>query len=470
MLRCALVGLPMALAGCSAMDTDLSPAADDGQPRFTIGVVARDEAAATRGPANPVGTEVGSAGEYIHNLCVLIVDADGLVAWKSNADELQYDTQAQNGNLRSWRSELITDLAPGKYTVYAFANINSYFDALWSSLTGIGLGVNIHEIEVDGEPFNIDDLALQDPAGKIDFSQKYFIPMSARQDVTITPATTSVSIGLDRLVSKVRITISGASGAKVTALSFGGYADVVYLFSTGGTYNDTFGGSKEVALPEGGLQLSGTATQAPEFYVNSNDANIVQGYEVNLTTDEKNGITYTAFTQLSQLPRNSIFPLLLQLNDFALQFSARCWLSPIGAPPTEVAIEPLNDVTYSLRIPEGSQFEIDLQNISAGTTGATGISCTWSFDADAVPGIAFEDYQPGSTVVKGHVTASAGRTFPLTCEASWVIDNTVYRRTYTIIIETDDIFTFDFDTSSNAAQNRFGLLWLNTEMLNMSRH
>ena len=60
----------------------------------------------------------------------------------------------------------------------------------------------------------------------------------------------------------------------------------------------------------------------------------------------------------------------------------------------------------------------------------------------------------------------------LTCDAKWTVDETTYHRTYTVTLNVSmDITDAEFITSgTNAAGNRFGLLWLNTEMLNMSRH
>lgn len=465
-LHSALVGLPMLLAGCSAMDTDLP--ADEGMARLTIGITARDEGDLnTRAAANPVGQQEGRAGEYISRLYVFIVDQSGKLVWKSLAPELVTDVQAMNGNVRSWTSGIV-EIPSGTYTVYAFANLDSYYSTFWASLTGWEVGTTISQLP-DGVT-SIDDIVLtDDPASKIDLKD-YFIPMSAKENVTVTPATTSISIGLDRLVSKVTINVLGTPGTTINGIIFGGYADRIGLFEDtqvdGVQYNASTTNSASFGLAEG---ADVSAAAGPYFYVNSS-ALCNEGYNVTLTTDEMGGTTYQATTKLSELPRNSVFPLILQLDNFALDFTARCWLSPIGAEPTPVIVRLESEDTYSLRLPESSQFELTLNGVNTNNTGATNVSCTWSFDKNTVSGLDFEGYQPGSsTVVKGHVTASAGQEFPLTCEASWTIDGTQYHRTYTVNVITDDIFNFDFDTSSNAAQNRFGLLWLNTEMLNMSR-
>lgn len=465
-LHSALVGLPMLLAGCSAMDTDLP--VDDGMARLTIGITARDEGDLnTRAAANPVGQQEGRAGEYISRLYVFIVDQSGKLVWKSLAPELEHDVQAMTGNVRSWTSGIV-EIPSGTYTVYAFANLDSYYSTFWASLTGWQVGTTISQLP-DGVT-SIDDIVLtDDPAAKIDL-KNYFIPMSAKENVTVTPATTSISIGLDRLVSKVTINVLGTPGTTINGITFGGYADRIGLFEDtqvdGVQYTASATNSTSFVLDD---YADESAAAGPHFYVNSS-ALRDEGYNVTLTTDEMGGTTYQATTKLSELPRNSVFPLILQLDDFALDFTARCWLSPIGAEPTPVIVTLESQDTYSLKLPEGSQFELTLYGINTDNTDATNVSCTWDFDENTVKGLAFENYQPGSTVVKGHVTASAGREFPLTCDAQWTLNDTQYHRTYTVNVITDDIFKFDFDTSSNAAGNRFGLLWLNTEMLNMSRH
>ena len=52
-----------------------------------------------------------------------------------------------------------------------------------------------------------------------------------------------------------------------------------------------------------------------------------------LTTNEHSGTTYEAVTSRNELPRNSIFPLTLLLNQYGLELTAQCWVSPIGHVP-----------------------------------------------------------------------------------------------------------------------------------------
>lgn len=444
------------LASCS-FDDDIDQGGD-GTATLQLSITAREE-----GDLNTRADEVGTNGEYMHNLCVLIVGGNNVVTKKllpNTDDEFAGNTAAQQGNLKSWVSDPFT-LPEGTYTVYAFANIDTYYDNLWGSLTGLQSGASLTTLNVD-----IDNIVLEDPAAKLNFAEGKFIPMSAKQQVVVTAATKSISIGLDRLVSKIRMSISGKAGAKVTALSFGGYADKITLFSDKTLEGATYTTTKIITVPgDGTLKADGTGTTGtlviPDFYVNSSPAD--HKFNVSVTTDEMNGITYEATTARGELPRNSIFPLTLQLNDYGLDLAAQCWVSPIGSLPVEVSVGFTQD-TYEITVPEGCQFEFTVNGINGATAGVTDLSCTWNMP-DGVSGIAFDGETTGVTTVKGHVTASAGKTFDLSLLVTWKDNGATYNRTYTVKVFTDDITNFPFKSKTRTPE--FGLDYLRHEMLNM---
>lgn len=444
------------LASCS-FDDDIDQGGD-GTATLQLSITAREE-----GDLNTRADEVGTNGEYMHNLCVLIVDGTNVVTKKllpNTDDEFAGNTAAQQGNLKSWVSDPFT-LPEGTYTVYAFANIDTYYDNLWGSLTGLQSGASLTTLNVD-----IDNIVLDDPAAKLNFAEGKFIPMSAKQQVVVTAATKSISIGLDRLVSKIRMSISGKANTKVTALSFGGYADKITLFSEKPLEGEAYTTTKNITVPgDGTLKADGTGTTGtlviPDFYVNSSPAD--HKFNVSVTTDEMNGITYEATTARGELPRNSIFPLTLQLNDYGLDLAAQCWVSPIGSLPVEVSVGFTQD-TYEITVPEGCQFEFTVNGINGATAGVTDLSCTWNMP-DGVSGIAFDGETTGVTTVKGHVTASAGKTFDLSLLVTWQDNGATYNRTYTVKVVTDDITNFPF--KSKTRKPEFGLDYLRHEMLNM---
>lgn len=444
------------LASCS-FDDDIDTGGD-GTATLQLSITAREE-----GDLNTRADEVGTNGEYMHNLCVLIVDGNKVVTKKllpNTDDEFVGNTAAQQGNLKSWVSDPFT-LPEGTYTVYAFANIDTYYDNLWGSLTGLQSGTSLTTLNVD-----IDNIVLDDPAAKLNFAEGKFIPMSAKQQVVVTAATKSISIGLDRLVSKIRMSISGKASTKVTALSFGGYADKITLFSDKTLEGATYTTTKTITVPEGGWSLDNDGKLTiPDFYVNSSPDG--HPFNVSVTTDEMNGITYEATTARDELPRNSIFPLTLQLNDYGLDLEAQCWVSPIGSLPVEVTVGFTQD-TYEITVPEGCQFAFTVKgiNINGGnTSNITNLTGTWNMP-DGVSGIAFDGETTGVTTVKGHVTASAGKTFDLSLLVTWKDNGTTYNRTYTVKLTTADLTNYPLYIKQTRTPE-FGLDYLRHEMLNM---
>lgn len=446
------------LASCS-FDDDIDQGDDNAPAMLQLSITAREE-----GDLNTrEGTEVGQNSEYMHNLLVLFIQNGKVV--KKFLPDLRYDEAAKVGNLKTWESEKFT-LAPGTYTVYAFANIDTYYDEHWGSLTGLEENAQIP----DG--VDIDNIVLEDnPASKLDFVT-YFIPMSAKEDVTVTSDTRKVSIGLDRLVSKIRMSITGKPDTKVTALSFGGYADKITLFSDKTLEGETYTTTKTITVPGDGTlkaDVSGTTgtLAIPDFYVNSSPDG--HPFTVNIKTVETTGIIHdaTAITQRNVLPRNSIFPLTLQLNDYGLDLEAQCWVSPIGSLPVEVTVGFTPD-TYEITVPEGCQFAFTVKgiNINGGNTSyITNLTGTWNMP-DGVSGIAFDGATTGVTTVKGHVTASVGKTVNLSLLVTWQDNGATYNRTYTVKLTTADLTNYPF-YSKQTRTPEFGLDYLRHEMLNM---
>ncbi len=409
------------------------------------------------------GTEVGTEGEYMHNLCVLIVDNNNTVVKKLLPEELTTNTAAIEGNLKSWISDRF-ELATGTYTVYAFANIDTYYDGIWGSLTGLQEDESLTGLKVE-------NIILDNPAEKLDFATGYFIPMSAKKTVEVTEATTGISIGLDRLVSKIRMKVNGRLNTTVKSLIFGGYADKIALFADSPLSGENYDIVRTVTLPGNGMLTStdaGATTGSltiPDFYVNSSPAG--HPFKVTVETDELLGVTYNATTQRAELPRNSIYPLTLQLNDYGLDLAAQCWVSPIGSLPVEVNITGF-DKTYQVTVPEGCQFKFTVNGVKTDnipSTTATDVNCTWNI-AGGVTGIAFEGATTNVQSIKGHVTASAGKTMDLKLLVTWIDNGARYDRTYTIRVVTDDITKFT-PVTRNSGSAEFTLDYLKREMLNM---
>lgn len=433
-----LLAVPAALSGCQIDDE--GPCADcaQGAAQLQVRLTTQQEASVRQTEQ----TEEGRDHEFISTLTVFIVDADGFVAHKIQP-ELDDNTLASGGNLRSYLSEPFT-LVAGSYTVYAFANIDTEYLPEWNKISNLRVGA----------PFPATDVAgwvLKDPATKLrkeNFTTGRFIPMSARQDITVTSATRSLSIGLDRLVSKVRISIDPQKvGAKSVTLS--GCADGVSLLP-GSTAQE--GVAYDASVTRNFAEAKNGVL--PDFYVNATEQ-AGHPYTVRLTTNEHSGTTYEAVTSRSELPRNSIFPLTLQLNQYGLKLEAQCWVSPIGHVPVPVKVS-LDPDTYEVKVPEGCQFAFTVNSVQTSDGAVVAApSSKWTIQSSTIPGIAFDGATTGVPTVQGHISATVGQTYDLGAEVSWTDGEKTYRRFYTVRLTVGDITDFEFASSSRLLRPEF---------------
>lgn len=390
---------------------------------------------------NTRATEVGQNHEYINTLCVLLVKG-GKVVKKLLPD---LSAAAKTGDLKNYTSELF-ELESGVYTVYAFANMSETYLSEWPKISGLTKGEDVSSVD-----FN--SMVLTDPADTLDFV-RYFIPMSAKQDVTVDASTRSISIGLDRLVSKIRINVT-PNTVGVKSLTFGGCADGVKLFADGTASSIAYNKTKT-------MNFANAESTLADFYVNATEES-GHPFSVELTTNEYSGTTYTATTKRGILPRNSIFPLTLQLNQYGLDLEAQCWVSPIGSLPVEVKVG-FQQNTYEVDVPEGCQFAFTVSVKKTDGGGGTNVSSVWTIPEN-LTGIAFDGASSGVQTVKGHITAAAGRNFELSAKVTWTDDaGSTYNRLYKVILHTKDLTEFPLPTTGNSSSR---IQYLSPEMLNL---
>lgn len=378
----------------------------------------------------------GQNHEYINTLCVLLVK-DGKVV-KRLLPNLSVNDAAKTGDLKNYTSELF-ELESGVYTVYAFANMYNTYLAEWSTISGLTKGADVSSVDFS-------NMVLKNPAGKLDFST-YFIPMSAKQVVTVDASTRSISIGLDRLVSKIRINVT-PTDVKVNSLTFGGCANGVKLFADGGAASSIVYDVKKT------MNFTNPQSTVADFYVNATEES-GHPFSVELTTNEHSGTTYEAVTSRSELPRNSIFPLTLQLNQYGLKLEAQCWVSPIGHVPVPVKVS-LDPDTYEVEVPEGCQFAFTV-NVVQTSDGAVvaAPSSKWTIQSSTIPGIAFDGATENVQTVRGHISATVGQTYDLGAEVSWTAGGKTYRRFYTVHLTVGDITGFEFASGSRLLRPEF---------------
>ena len=455
-MKSALYLLPWlgltALTGCSWEEDPATCLPETTSLQVTVS--ARQE-----GDLNSRADENAKEGEFMHDLCVLFVQ-NNTVKLKLQPD-LSNDASATAGNLENWTSGE-QFLEAGTYTVYAFANTNiDYPYQNWKE-----------DAPMPNAP---EDIVLNDPAGELNSRTRQYIPMAAKETVEITAATRVVSIGLDRLVAKVRMTIGTTSQDPVTVknVTFSGYADQVSLIK-----------DADMTPPDRDLSYSyetenltinnSKSENIPDFYVN--ETRTGAPFTISVTTTENQGVTYLATTTRTDLPRNNIYPLTLNLNDSELSITASVYLPPIGMALEDCEVEPVDGQkdTYRLRIPAGGYFHMQLENTADITYDEN--ACSWQNDPANSNWISIlKEYQQGlppdegtveGTSVWGH--SSSDETYdeyPIYLTAKWTAGENIFTRKYTILISTETWDNFPLPNTNSLSEYRS--LYLNKEYINI---
>lgn len=470
LLRYALLALPLACASLmsSCSDDDDGGTYDNGPVTVRLNVSAAQigDLNGTRAEGDIVPAD---EHEFINTLKVYIVN-DSTQIVQDLSPDLSSNILAKTGDLEEWHSDPIT-IAPGTYTVYAFANIEKYKGETDNTqdLTGEAM---LGQCFPAGGTLNTDILnayRIINPAENIDFGNEMYIPMSAKKTITVTPNTSDISIGLDRLVSKVRITVPEDNqyiGANST-ITFSGYAENVPLLGADGGYGsaELYGGrtatTDEMPFKQAGQEVS--------FYVNETYTG--DPFTVTLSTGKSgNGdvSAYVAKTKRTDIPRNSIYPLSLTFPDFTPQFEWQSWEAAIGSVPVEVVVEENN---YIVKIASGNTFKFTVNGVNG--TNSQLQSATWAH-GDVTNQIT--DIQIGNNAIGGAISAGvpAGTQIPLTVTVNWTANYTDatgstetrnFTRTYNVTIETIDIWDTKYKSSTRSGSWR--AYRLTPEVLNM---
>lgn len=366
------------------------------------------------------GDEAAVAGEFMNTLTLFVVDAQGVVEKRIDATAdaaFQPVDNGQGGCETDYRTTVT--LRAGAKTIYAFSNLEGHQtvgpDAV--SLSDRLSAVTEGSLWADA---GMESLVVDNPAAKVDLTS-VFIPMTARQEVSIPVSSGTVRIELVRLVGKIRPVLTNEYGDErtVTAFSIGNFADRVSLFE--GVEAD--GVSMDVArsftlngtVSAQSLNLYGAGVLTPadsypatdEIYVNETDGEAPFSVTLTVNNEELSGSTVT-----TAIPRNHYLPLALRLSNFQLEVEA--WVSPIGAYPVPVQVSgpSLTDNTYKVALPEGCIFSVDggWMNQSGEEEGVTAWS--WSTDNEGI----VLDGNATDIPLLGHVTALSGQTFTLQFE------------------------------------------------------
>lgn len=389
--------------------------------------------------------EDAARGENIHSLWVFLVDAGNKVEWKLEVDNLD--------DVKDYYSDPVENLTTGAKTLYAFANFDAYLtpgDALYNEALAKLLALE------KGAAFNADGIMIDDPAANISLGDvNKRIPMSGKAAVTMAVNTSEIGVGMDRLVSKVRLAIKPAdSNVTATGLVMSGFADKVLLLEGSGTpsgivcnKSKTFSNLGEITAAEG-MTLA-------DFYVNATDRSADGGFGVELTTTQYSGMTYSATTTRDNLPRNSIYPLTLTFSDYIIELEPLAWRAPIGMEPIEYEIDA--DGNYVIQMLETtSRFQITAKSLLKGASAVSGVTWQWAWDAQN--GL---DVSATAGEVEGHFSAISGRKYTLRLNASWTAGGKAYNRTYNVIINVVSRLSKAMRSSGD------GAAWLSPETVNL---
>ncbi len=419
------------------------------------------------------GTRVGDdvnadEHEFMHTLYLYIVDENGVVE-KAFVNPIDGDAAAATGDLTNWSSEDFT-LAPGEYTVYAFANLDGHNGQTNEGTSWEGRNF-LTTCFVEGlqtsNGGDVEEFRLFDPAGNISFSDGRYIPMSAKKEITVTSSTREISIGLDRLVSKVWLTVSdGADVTDDSKVTFSGYSENVPLME-GSTSSDYYGdrtGEFTAKLSDAEDTADGRLFS---FYVNETPEGLP--FTVTLATGNTTGVTtYTACPRRRVLPRNSIYPLTLTFPDFSPEIEWLSWVAPIGNYPVEVKVDVDKD-TYTVYIAEGAQFEFTVAGMASSTNTAKLVRKQWTVPDDLADKIT--DVSNSGATLSAALSAGVGvgTDLPLSLTVSWfatVEETNLLTRTYNVTIHTIDITDVEPKTGTRAGGS-YGMRLLGGEVLNM---
>lgn len=489
MLRCALAAVPMAcavlLSSCYGDEYGDCPATGgDAVPvkvNVSAGVIGDLNGSRAGGDVN------AEEHEFINTLYVYIVKDDNGTprVYDNISPDLTADASAQGGNLTSWTSETFT-LDPGKYTFYAFANIDNYVGEYGSAgsttkkngkeLLDYCFGATSTDSNFELRDGDLNQFRLLDPAGEIDLDGGKYIPMSAVGTITVNGDLNAsggiiVDLPLERLVSKVRMTVGdGATLSSNASVTFSGCSRNVPLMAAS---TDISRGSRDASttksFEDGSRQI--------EFYVNETPKG--DPFTVTLNTGNTTGVsTYQATTELDNIPRNSIYPLTLTFDGEGIQLTPTAYLQVMGMPAYEVTYDVDYDTdTYTFGITYGSYLVITPSvNVAQGTPQFTWSEVTGNPDG---MGPIRGDVQPPTLTANSlgrQFTGDAsidGNEYRLQLRAQWTGgDGHDYDRTYNVIVEIsqdyDEVLNGIIDNLSlSSAGTRGAVTTLSPERLNM---
>ena len=204
------------------------------------------------------GDTYANAHEFIHSLCLFVVNEQGQIEKKIYPKDLESTSPADQGNLLNWTSPHF-EIPEGTKTIYAFANWETAESDKWNAIIA----------KTDKDQLTANDLNIAvNLNGKINLDNNKFIPMSGKTTVTLAAnADRSIPITLTRLVSRVEVRLTNKHTGDLTmsAESMGHFANEVTLFENWGTVS---GRNQEIVRTGTISPIAQNGSDSWVFYVN----------------------------------------------------------------------------------------------------------------------------------------------------------------------------------------------------------
>lgn len=339
------------------------------------------------------GDTYANAHEFIHSLCLFVVNEQGQIEKKIYPQDLATThPEAAEGNLLNWTSPNF-EIPEGTKTIYAFANWETAGSTEWNAIIA----------KTDQDQLTENDLKIAvDLNKKIDFANKKFIPMSGKTTVTLAAnADRSIPITLTRLVSRVeiRLTNKHTNDLTMSEESMGNFANDVTLFDDLGTVSGRTTTLTRSSMPS---PIATNQDDSWVFYVNETKGENTEANKFHIKM-RLNNKDYNTPTKRTDLPRNSVYHLVFTYSEYQLTLQAKAQIAPIGVLPIEVYPEGSLTNEYMLELPEGCTFSIT-PSIKKNNASIEGVTWTWTNNS---PSLVQRQGTDGATF-NGYLTAQTG--------------------------------------------------------------
>lgn len=436
------------LVGCVPDgDPEIGPAPSDEScvpVELHLGV-ASDEANVSRATNADYSDTLKSTGDWMRNWFVVIAHGNEIDSIITN--------QAYHAGEHERPADICwARLKPGTYTFYSFANIQPSEIGLAGKTKGDALPADFEQATYH---VKIPKLAFADHWSDFgDDDNPFFakgIPMSNKQEVTITSDTKQVDLEVIRMVAKLQLNITNSTDHDVTIQSVAltditpsdGQADNLKLFPA--TDETDANGIAHVGHPNLATSAKEVATYKPlldkegyvvsahggkqylRLYVNESEATAENKYLVlQLQTASKDGVATDrryAMLDWKQICRNDFRAIPINLEDYAIHWVVEAF-SPTGVLPD------VEEHADSLTINFGyyGEFHINpsVRKLSTGTDISGTASSSWDYWS-------FADWTPIALTPSGDAGTNIFDRNPRWVKASNNIEGEMGNRTGTAV-------------------------------------